>query len=488
MGTAIAAVDCQEAGLKKLVDEIKAGQGRCAMAVLDVTDAHGLKTGVGDLEKELGPIDLLIASAGLGLETSGLDYQVEVMNRVLNVNLLGVSNSIAAVVPGMLQRKRGHLVALSSMASFRGLPRMLAYSASKAGVNAMMEGLRIEVEPEGLFTTTVCPGWIRTPMTAPIAGMTPRMLEVDDAARRIIWAIQKKRRFYAFPAGMVWQMRILNLIPRFLRDRLFRTMMRRLEKEDAMKKTALAVLAHPDDAEFLCVGSLIRLQQEAGWEVHIATMTAGDCGSVEHGPDEIARIRRAEGEAAARHIHASYHCVGAHDLRIHFTEDLVLQVTELLCQVRPDLVFTHSPDDYMLDHEMTSMLVRAATFAAPIPNFLKGRSQQLPIAHIPHLYYCDPIGGTNIFGQPVRPEFWVDITRQIDTKAEALACHASQRNWLIKHHGLDDYLHAMRDWAKQQGGAAGVAYAEGFRQHLGHSYPSDNVLKTVLQGIDNRQL
>ena len=200
-------------------------------AVLDVTDAARLCAASAELEKTLGPVDLLIASAGLGLETSGLDYQIDVMNKVMNVNLLGVSNSIAAVLPGMLRRKRGHLVALSSIASFRGLPRMLAYCASKAGVNAMMEGLRIEIEHEGVFTTTICPGWIRTPMTPKIAGRTPKMLEVDDAARRILWAIQKKRRFYAFPAGMVWQMRILNLLPRFLRDRLFRKMMRSMSPQ-----------------------------------------------------------------------------------------------------------------------------------------------------------------------------------------------------------------------------------------------------------------
>jgi short-subunit dehydrogenase len=231
LGTAIAGVDYREDGLKKLDDEIKSRQGRCATAVLDVTDVEPLRTGIGELEKTLGPIDLLIASAGLGLETSGLDYSAEVMNKVIGVNLLGVSNSIAAVLPGMLQRKRGHLVAMSSMASFRGLPRMLAYCASKSGVNAMMEGLRIEIEDQGLFATTICPGWIRTPMTAQMAGRLPKMLEADDAARRILWAIQKKRRFYAFPASTVWQMRIFGLVPRFLRDRIFRKMMRSMTRK-----------------------------------------------------------------------------------------------------------------------------------------------------------------------------------------------------------------------------------------------------------------
>ena len=72
--------------------------------------------------------------------------------------------------------------------------------------------------------------------------------------------------------------------------------------------------------------------------------------------------------------------------------------------------------------------------------------------------------------------FWVDVTAQIEEKERLLACHASQRKWLLKHHGMDDYLRAMREWSAKQGRAAGVPFAEGFRQHLGHSYPQDNLV------------
>jgi len=252
-----------------------------------------------------------------------------------------------------------------------------------------------------------------------------------------------------------------------------------------MKNIALAVLAHPDDAEFLCAGTLVRLREEHGWDIHLATMTPGDCGSTELPPDEIARVRRAEAAAAAEHVHGSYHCVEARDLRIFLNEDLVERVVRLLCRVRPRLVFTHSPDDYLLDHEMTSRIVRAATFCAPVPNFLHGRGTETPLEAIPHLYYCDPLDGLDIFGQPIQPGFWIDISERIETKAEALACHASQRNWLLKHHGVDDYLRTMRAWSAQQGQAAGVGFAEGFRQHLGHSYPHDNLLASLLRGVAN---
>jgi LmbE family N-acetylglucosaminyl deacetylase len=247
--------------------------------------------------------------------------------------------------------------------------------------------------------------------------------------------------------------------------------------------TALSILAHPDDAEFLCAGTLIRLAREHGWRVHIATMTPGDCGSAEHGPEEISRIRRGEGAAAAALIGARYHCLEERDLLVFFQERALERVTRLLREVRPRLVLTHSPSDYMLDHEMTSALVRAATFAAPVPNFLCDRGHGPPLERIPHLYYCDPIEGKDPLGREVPPAFAVDMSGVITTKVEMLACHASQRNWLLKHHGMDQYLQAMRDWSGRRGQTAGVAFAEGFRQHLGHSYPQDNLLGNLLGAL-----
>lgn len=247
-----------------------------------------------------------------------------------------------------------------------------------------------------------------------------------------------------------------------------------------MTRTALAVLAHPDDAEFLCAGTLIRLHREHGWSIHIASMTPGDCGSVEHPPEEIARIRRGEGRAAAGTIGATYHCLEERDLRVVYGEMVLEKVTRLLNAVRPEVVFTHSPDDYHLDHEQTSKIVRAATFAAPVPNFLYGRHLHPPLGHIPHLYYCDPLEGVDAFGRPVVPGFRIDISGVIADKARMLECHESQRAWLRKHHGVDNLVEEMKGWAAAQGRAAGVAYAEGFRQHLGHSYPKTNLLAELL--------
>ncbi len=247
-----------------------------------------------------------------------------------------------------------------------------------------------------------------------------------------------------------------------------------------MSHTILAILAHPDDAEFLCAGTLIRLIREHGCNVHIASMTPGDCGSVEHPPLEISRIRREEGARAAKRIGATYHCLEERDLLVCYNEATLEKVTRLFRHVQPSIVFTHSPSDYMLDHEMTSTLARAAAFAGPIPNFLVDRQIGPVLPHIPHLYYCDAIEGKDPLGRDVVPGFRVDISRVIDEKAAMLSDHSSQRDWLMKHHGMDHYVTAMRELGAKRGQEMGVAFAEGFRQHLGHSYPQDNVIASLL--------
>ncbi|HEV2946034.1 MAG TPA: PIG-L family deacetylase [Gemmataceae bacterium] len=252
-----------------------------------------------------------------------------------------------------------------------------------------------------------------------------------------------------------------------------------------MADVILIILAHPDDAEFLCGGTLIRLAREKNWQVYIASMTAGDCGSAQYGPEEISRIRKKEGADAAALIGATYHCLEEHDLLVFYNERALERVTRLLREVRPGIVITHSPSDYMPDHEMTSYVARAAAFAAPAPNFLRDRGHRPPLERIPHLYYADAVEGKDPLGRALPPAFCVDISKVIETKSQMLACHASQRDWLRKHHGMDHYLNAMRDWSAERGRSCGVAFAEGYRQHLGHSYPQDNLLGQLL-GIISR--
>jgi short-subunit dehydrogenase len=212
-GHAIAAIDKKPEGLAELAEQMQRQNRPMGWEVADVTDAVTLRQKIGDLEARLGPVDLLIANAGVGLETSALCLQPEDVTAVLQVNLLGVTHSIAAVLPGMLKRRSGHIVGISSLASFRGVPRMLAYCASKSGVNAFLEGLRVEVKPYNIAVSIICPGWIKTPMTANIRGPRLDMMEADAAARLIVQAIHKRRPFYAFPRSLTWRLRLLRWLP-----------------------------------------------------------------------------------------------------------------------------------------------------------------------------------------------------------------------------------------------------------------------------------
>ncbi len=250
-------------------------------------------------------------------------------------------------------------------------------------------------------------------------------------------------------------------------------------------KIVLALMAHPDDAEFLCGGTLALLA-ESGWEVHIATAAIGDCGSATLAPEEIAAIRREEAKAAAALLGGSYHCLGAKDLLVFYDETMVRRANALVRKVRPDIVFTNSPADYMPDHEQASYIARAASFNAPVPNAPvapvpdEPGGEENPAPRIPHLYYADPTEGKDPLGKRVVPDFCVDITRVMDKKAEMLAKHASQREWLRKHHGMDEYIESMRRWAAQRGKGIGTAFAEGFRQHRGHAFPQDDALRRAL--------
>jgi LmbE family N-acetylglucosaminyl deacetylase len=250
-----------------------------------------------------------------------------------------------------------------------------------------------------------------------------------------------------------------------------------------MNHVILSVLAHPDDAEFLCAGTLIRLVREHGWRAHIASMTPGDCGSAKLPAEAISSIRRQEGTSAARVIDATYHCLEERDLLVFYQERSLERVTRLLREVKPQIVLTHSPADYMLDHEMASSLTRAAAFAAPVPNFMADRAHEPPLDSIPHLYYCDPVEGKDLLGNQISPEFCIDISSVIDVKCAMLAEHKSQREWLLKHHQMDHYIESMKQSSLRQGQRIGVAYAEGFRQHLGHSYPQENLLAKLLSGL-----
>ena len=242
----------------------------------------------------------------------------------------------------------------------------------------------------------------------------------------------------------------------------------------------LALFAHPDDAEFLAAGTLALLAAR-GARVSIATMTAGDCGTAVLPAPKIARVRRREAASAAQLIGAEYFCLGERDLEVFYDRRTLRKVTEIVRRTDPTLVFTHSPVDYMLDHEMTSRLCQTACFGAMAPNFASGaRRAAKALRAVPHLYYSQPFGGRNILGKPVRASIFVNISEAFELKARMLSCHESQRAFLEAQQGIPDLLGMMRQMARQAGAECGFEHAEGFCKHLGQGFPQSNFLGELL--------
>jgi LmbE family N-acetylglucosaminyl deacetylase len=240
-----------------------------------------------------------------------------------------------------------------------------------------------------------------------------------------------------------------------------------------MSKIAMTFLAHPDDAEILCAGTLIRLA-DAGWQVHIATATPGDCGTMTQTRWDISAVRTKEARSAASMIGATYHCLDERDGLVVYDKPTIQKAVDLFRRVAPTLVFTHAQDDYMMDHVEVSKLARAASFVYGAPNI--SAFPLLAGSRIPHLYYCDPIEGVDSLGRPAPATTVIDVTAQHAKKLEMLSRHASQREWLRAHHGMDAYLESVKGHDAARGQAIGAAYAEAFVQHRGHAYPHDDLL------------
>lgn len=242
------------------------------------------------------------------------------------------------------------------------------------------------------------------------------------------------------------------------------------------RKVVLAFMAHPDDAEFLCAGTMLRLA-ELGWELHIATAAPGDCGTMTETKWVISARRTREAEEAARLLGARYYCLDERDGFIVYDKPTLQKVYDLFRRVTPTLVFTHAPHDYMMDHEVCSALARAASFLYGAPNC--SEFPRHPQSRVPYLYYCDPVEAVDPLGNVIKPTTYVDISAYLERKAQALACHASQRDWLLAHHGVDEYLEGMRRHARFRGSEIGVQAAEAFVQHRGHAYPRDDLLSEL---------
>jgi short-subunit dehydrogenase len=227
-GVRLGLIDLDGDALGKVEAELQALGADFAARVADVSQRRMIRQAVEEIEEAVGPVDVLIACAGYGTLTLVPDLELDTLRRIFEVNLFGVAESIAAVLPGMLLRKRGHIVGVASLAGFRGFPWMINYSASKASLIAYLEAIRPGLAKRGVSVTTVCPGFVRTAMSTGIPYRRKmKMLEPDQAASHLARAALRRPRNCIFP----FQMRIGLAFLKWMPDRVFDWMMRKAGPE-----------------------------------------------------------------------------------------------------------------------------------------------------------------------------------------------------------------------------------------------------------------
>ncbi len=206
--------------LEELVRDVERAGGAAIALPADVRDAEAVRSSAQTLRERFGRIDLLVANAGVGATTHAAELKPSEVADVININVIGAVNSVVAVLPEMVERGEGHLVAISSLAAYRGLPKSGAYCASKAAVSAFFESLRVDLRGSGVDVTIIHPGFIKTPLTAGRQAEMPYLMELDDAVRKIIRAIETRRRSVAFPWQLASMVRAAMLFPVPLYDRI----------------------------------------------------------------------------------------------------------------------------------------------------------------------------------------------------------------------------------------------------------------------------
>lgn len=188
--------------LREIAAEVEKAGGQSLALSADVKTAAAVRAAADELRKRFGRIDLLIANAGIATTTDASQLKAEEVAEVIGINVIGASNSVAAVLPEMIAQGSGHLVAISSLAAYRGVPKSGAYCASKAAVSAFFESLRLDLKDKNIDVSIIHPGFIKTPLTAGRKAKMPYLMELDDATKKIVRAIEARKKSYAFP----WQL------------------------------------------------------------------------------------------------------------------------------------------------------------------------------------------------------------------------------------------------------------------------------------------
>jgi LmbE family N-acetylglucosaminyl deacetylase len=230
------------------------------------------------------------------------------------------------------------------------------------------------------------------------------------------------------------------------------------------ERNAIAIAAHPDDIEF-CMGGTLLLLRQAGYSIHYLNLSTGSCGSQVIKAGALRAIRRREGKKAAALLGATYHESRTDDLEILYTVPLLRWLTGVIRKVRPTIVLTHSPQDYMEDHVTTCRLAVTAAFARGAPNFKSGT--RVPAwSGDTTVYHALPHGLRDGLRRRITAGAYVNTASVHDIKRAALSCHQSQQDWLKATQGMNSYLQSMEDLSRAVGRLSGrFEHAEGWRRH-----------------------
>ncbi len=215
----------------------------------------------------------------------------------------------------------------------------------------------------------------------------------------------------------------------------------------------LAITAHPDDAEIYCGGTLAKCVKR-GDTVIVCHVSSGSLGHVVIPPKELRVIRANEAKKSGALAGIEVLCAGFDDMEIYDTKEARDKIADVIRYANPDFIITHSPNDYMPDHTTVSKLVFDASFSATLPNY---PSKEQTVARLVPIYYMETAGGMNFL-----PTEYVDVTNEMDLKAQMLECHESQVVWLRDHDG-QDVVEMMKIISAFRGMQCGVKYAEGFK-------------------------
>lgn len=207
--------------LKELAKKCEAVGGKARVFACDVVDAQAVQKSADTLRDEFGRVDILIANAGIGgKDKDTQEIHPASVKKIIDINLMGAVNAVYAVLPQMLERGGGQLVAVSSLAGVRGLPKSAAYSASKGAMTNLFESIRLDVQNRGVSVTIIQPGFIKTPLTAGRKNKMPFLMELEDALPLFIQAIEKKKKFAAFPWQLATIVSLGKILPAWLYDKI----------------------------------------------------------------------------------------------------------------------------------------------------------------------------------------------------------------------------------------------------------------------------